>query len=104
MIGDVLTEANQRFRQDLSIDDLVGEYGFRVNIGRILPFLYVNGPTLQGNGFDLAELLAAQLAQVFIAAQFRILRRKAVSMNGRPSVPADRSDEGEPRKSGSLVE
>jgi hypothetical protein len=46
VLGHVVTEPNQCFRLNLRVDDVVGEYGFGMNVGGILPLLYVNGPTL----------------------------------------------------------
>ena len=103
MISDVLANAHQCICKDLRIDNLVGEHGFGMHVGRILPLLYIYRPIFQRNRYDFAELLAAHSAQVFVAAQIGILGRKAVAMDWRPCGAPGRSDEGESGESGSLV-
>ena len=59
-IGDGFANAPKCIRQHLYIHDLMGEYGFRVQVGRILPLFNINGPIFQRDCNDFAELLSAQ--------------------------------------------
>ena len=60
---------------------------------RILPLLNINGPIFQRNRYTLAELLGAQLAQVFVTTQIRILRR---NVKRRDLLPTRVDDLGGP--------
>jgi len=48
----VLAYTQERFRNDLSADDLVGENGFWVEGRAILALLDIDGPLLKRNSFD----------------------------------------------------
>jgi len=62
VISDIVANSHQRIRQNLRIDNLMGEYGLGMHISSILALLYINRAVVQRNRFDLTELLASKLA------------------------------------------
>ena len=55
-----------------------------MNIGSVLPFLYVDSSRVERDCIHLPEFRTTEASKVFVAAQIRILCRKAVPMNRCP--------------------
>ena len=72
--------------------------------GGVLPLLDVDGAVLERDRLDLAELGAAEIAQILAAANLGFLRRKAVAMDRRLGGAAGSADKDEPGQSGALIE
>ncbi len=66
----------------------MGEHCLRVYVGADLALLDVHGPVFERYRFDLAQMVAAEIAQLFTASQFGFLWQKAIAVDRRFCRPA----------------
>jgi hypothetical protein len=59
VVGNVLADANQRLRENFCIDNPMREYRLRMEVGSVLPFLYIDGPIFQRYCFYRSEFRTA---------------------------------------------
>ena len=103
VVGDIVADPHQRLGHYLAADIAVGERGLRMEAGGVLSLLDIDGVVRKGDRLDLAELGAAEIAELLAAANLRLLRWKAVTMDRRLGGAAGRADKDETGESGALL-
>jgi hypothetical protein len=97
MLSHILAEAKERIRLFFGVEDRMGVYRFRVNVGGGFGFFDVDRALVRGHGDRGTDAFASDGLEVLIATQVSVLLLEPVSMGGDSRLGSiDGADECEP--------
>src|SRR5262249_20756994 len=104
MFGHIVTDADECVFLHLCLDVLMREHRLRMDGGAVLALFNIDRAVDERDRLARTKSVAAEVAQLFAAAQFCLLWWKAVAMDRRFCSSANRFHESETRQSSAFIE